>query len=80
MAKIEHRHWGPRPELAALLLLSPKSFPTMNLLSGAGTAGGFNTVQAGVLRGRGRRMHDRGCISSLISSFYQGFALGLGPL
>lgn len=80
MAKIEHRHWGPRSELATLLLLSPKYFPTMNLLSGAGTAGGFNTVQAGALRGRGRRMHNRGCVSSLISSFYQGFALGLGPV
>lgn len=80
MAQIEDRYWDPWPELAALLLLSPKSFPTMNLLSGAGTAGGFNTVQTGALRGRGRRMHDRGCVSSLISSFYQGFALGLGPL
>lgn len=40
MARTEHRYCSTRPELAALLLLSPKSIPTMNLLPGTGTAGG----------------------------------------
>lgn len=31
----------------------PRSIPTIDLLPGAGTAEGFNTVQAGALGGRG---------------------------
>lgn len=42
MAGMEHRHWSTRTDLGALLLLYPKSIPTVDLLPGAGTAGGFN--------------------------------------
>lgn len=51
MARIERR-----PDRAVVLLLSPKYIPTMNLLPETGTAGGFNTVQAGALGGKGMRM------------------------
>lgn len=82
MAGMEHRHWSTRTDLGALLLLYPKSIPTVDLLPGAGTAGGFNCPgrSPGGGGGGGRRMQGRGCVSSFISPFYQEFALGLGPL
>lgn len=58
MAGTEHRHWSTRPDLGALLSLPAKPIPTMDLLPGAGTAGSFNTAQAGALGGG---VGGRGC-------------------
>lgn len=81
MAGTDHRHWSTRPDLGALLSLPAKPIPTMDLLPGARTAGGFNTAQAGARRVGGEcKAESRGCVSSLISPFYQEFALSLDPL